>query len=35
MRGLQQDHSVRVVIAGHTFVQNIRRAHYERRSRRR
>ena len=35
MRGLQQDHSVRVVIAGLAFVQNIRRAHYERRSRRR
>ena len=35
MRGLQQDHSVRVVITGHAFVQNIRRAHYERRSRRR
>lgn len=35
MRALQQDHSARVVIAGHDFVQNIRRAHYERRSRRR
>jgi transposase, IS6 family len=35
MRGLQQDHSARVVIAGHGFVQNVRRAHYERRSRRR
>jgi IS6 family transposase len=30
MRGLQQDHSFRVVIAGHAFVQNVRRAHYER-----
>jgi transposase-like protein len=29
MRGLQQDRSARVVIAGHAFVQNIRRAHYE------
>ena len=29
MRGLQQDHSVRVVIAGHAFVQNLRRRHYE------
>jgi hypothetical protein len=35
MRALQQDHSARVVIAGHDFVQKIRRAHYERRSRRR
>jgi IS6 family transposase len=29
MRGLQQDRSARVVIAGHAFVQNIRRGHYE------
>jgi transposase, IS6 family len=29
MRGLKQDHSARVVIAGHAFVQNIRRGHYE------
>ena len=29
MRGLKQDHSARAVIAGHAFVQNIRRAHYE------
>jgi transposase-like protein len=29
MRGLKQDRSARVVIAGHAFVQNIRRAHYE------
>ena len=29
MRGLEQDRSARVVIAGHAFVQNIRRAHYE------
>jgi transposase, IS6 family len=35
MRALQQDHRARVVIAGHDSVQNIRRAHDERRSRRR
>jgi transposase-like protein len=29
MRGLKQDRSARVVIGGHAFVQNIRRAHYE------
>ena len=29
MRGLQQDHSASVVIAGHAFVQNLRRGHYE------
>jgi IS6 family transposase len=29
MRGLKQDHSARVVIAGHDFVQNLRRGHYE------
>ncbi len=29
MRGLKQDRSARVVIAGHTFVQNLRRGHYE------
>jgi transposase-like protein len=29
MRGLKQDRSARVVIAGHAFVQNIRRAHYD------
>jgi transposase-like protein len=29
MRGLKQDHSARVVIAGHDFVQNLRREHYE------
>jgi transposase-like protein len=29
MRGLKQDRSARVVIAGHAFMQNIRRAHYE------
>jgi IS6 family transposase len=29
MRGLKQDRSARVVIAGHAFVQNLRRGHYE------
>jgi IS6 family transposase len=29
MRGLKQDRSARVVIAGHAFMQNIGRAHYE------
>jgi transposase-like protein len=29
MRGLKQDSSARVVIAGHAFVQNLRRGHYE------
>jgi transposase-like protein len=29
MRGLKQDHSARVIIAGHAFVQNVRRGHYE------
>ena len=29
MRGLKQDGSARVVIAGHAFVQNLRRGHYE------
>jgi transposase, IS6 family len=29
MRRLKQDRSARVVIAGHAFMQNIRRAHYE------
>jgi transposase-like protein len=29
MRGLKQDRSARVVIAGHAFMQNFRRAHYE------
>jgi transposase-like protein len=29
MRGLNQDRSARVVIAGHAFVQNVRRGHYE------
>jgi len=29
MRGLKQDRSARVVLAGHAFVQNLRRGHYE------
>ena len=29
MRGLKQDRSARIVIAGHAFVQNLRRGQYE------
>ena len=29
MRGLKRDHTARVVICGHAFMQNIRRGHYE------
>jgi IS6 family transposase len=29
MRGLKQDRCTRVIIAGHAFVQNLRRGHYE------
>jgi transposase-like protein len=29
MRGLKQDRSAKVIILGHAFVQNVRRAHYE------
>jgi len=29
MRGLKQERSARVIIAGHAFVQNVRRGHYE------
>jgi transposase-like protein len=29
MRGLKQDRSARVIVAGHAFVQNVRRGHYE------
>jgi transposase-like protein len=29
MRGLQTDRTTQVVIAGHAFVQNLRRGHYE------
>jgi hypothetical protein len=29
MRGMQQDRSARIVIAGHALVQTLRRGHYE------
>jgi transposase, IS6 family len=29
MRGLKTDQSARFIIAGHAFIQNIRRGHYE------
>jgi transposase-like protein len=29
MRGLKRDHSARVVVRGHVFMQNLRRGHYE------
>ncbi len=29
MRGLRTDQTARVVIAGHAFMQNLRRGHYE------
>jgi IS6 family transposase len=29
MRGLKQELSTNIVIAGHAFVQNLRRGHYE------
>jgi transposase, IS6 family len=29
MRGLKQDRSARVIIAGHALVQNVRRGYYE------
>jgi transposase-like protein len=29
MLGLKQDRSVRVIISGHAFIQNVRRGHYE------
>jgi hypothetical protein len=29
MRGLHSDHSAQVTIAGHAFMQNLRRGHYE------
>ena len=29
MRGLKQDRSARVIIAGHALMQNLRRGHYE------
>jgi transposase, IS6 family len=29
MRGLEQDRNAAVIVAGHAFVQNVRRGHYE------
>jgi hypothetical protein len=29
MRGLQTDKTAQVIIAGHTFIRNLRRGHYE------
>jgi transposase, IS6 family len=29
LRSLKQDRSARVIVAGHGFVQNLRRGHYE------
>jgi transposase-like protein len=29
MRGLECDHSARVIMLGHAFMQNLRRGHYE------
>ena len=29
MRGLKTDHGARIIIAGHAFIQNIRRGHHE------
>ena len=29
VRGLKRDRSLRIVTAGHAFVQNLRRGHYE------
>ena len=29
MRGLKQDRNASVIVAGHAFVQNLRRGHYE------
>ena len=29
MRGLKRDRSLRTVAAGHAFIQNVRRGHYE------
>jgi transposase-like protein len=29
MRGLKQDRSISVIVAGHAFMQNLRRGHYE------
>jgi transposase-like protein len=29
MRGLKHERSARVIVAGHAFMQNVRRGHYE------
>jgi transposase, IS6 family len=29
MRGLKQDRNAKAIMAGHAFVQNVRRGHYE------
>jgi len=29
MRGLKRDRTAQVIMAGHAFVQNLRRGHYE------
>jgi hypothetical protein len=29
MRGLQTDRTAQIIIAGHAFMQNLRRGHYE------
>jgi len=29
MRGLKRDRTAQVIIAGHAFMQNLRRGHYE------
>jgi len=29
MRGLKRDRTARVIVAGHAFVQNLRRGHYD------
>ena len=29
MRGLKQDRSLRVIVAGHVFMENVGRGHYE------
>ncbi len=29
MRGLKRDHSAQLIVAGHAFIQNVRRGHYE------
>jgi len=28
-RGLKRDHTARVIVRGHAFMQNLRRGHYE------